>query len=159
MSAILFGSISTLADTSELQRRAFNEAFAAHDLDWNWSRDDYRSMLASNGGADRIAEYAQSARASTSTPPPSTPRSREIFQQLLGDVGLTPRPGVVDTIDAAKANGLKVGLRDHHVAGQHRRAAGRAEPGRQRPRSFDVIVDAVRGRRSPSPTPRPTSSP
>ena len=38
MSAILFGSISTLADTSELQRRAFNEAFEAHGLDWNWSR-------------------------------------------------------------------------------------------------------------------------
>jgi hypothetical protein len=34
MSAILFGSISTLADTSELQRRAFNEAFSAHGLDW-----------------------------------------------------------------------------------------------------------------------------
>ena len=60
MSAILFGSISTLADTSELQRRAFNEAFAAHNLDWQWSQDDYREMLGSNGGAQRIADYAAS---------------------------------------------------------------------------------------------------
>jgi hypothetical protein len=54
MSAVLFGSISTLADTSELQRRAFNEAFVASGLDWNWSRDDYTAMLDSNGGAERI---------------------------------------------------------------------------------------------------------
>ena len=36
MSAILFGSISTIADTSELQRQAFNQAFKAHGLDWDW---------------------------------------------------------------------------------------------------------------------------
>ena len=29
MSAVFFGSLSTLADTSELQRHAFNDAFAA----------------------------------------------------------------------------------------------------------------------------------
>jgi hypothetical protein len=58
MSAVLFGSISTLADTSELQRRAFNEAFVASGLDWNWSRDDYPAMLDSNGGAERIRDYA-----------------------------------------------------------------------------------------------------
>ena len=58
MSAVLFGSISTIADTSELQRRAFNEAFASHGLDWEWSRDDYVSMLGSNGGAQRVADFA-----------------------------------------------------------------------------------------------------
>ena len=40
MPAILFGSISTVADTSELQREAFNQAFAEHGLDWRWDRDD-----------------------------------------------------------------------------------------------------------------------
>ena len=60
MSAILFGSISTLADTSELQRQAFNDAFQAYGLDWEWSRDDYASMLGSNGGAQRIEDYAAS---------------------------------------------------------------------------------------------------
>jgi hypothetical protein len=37
---ILFGSISTVADTSELQREAFNAAFAEHGLDWRWDPDD-----------------------------------------------------------------------------------------------------------------------
>jgi serine/threonine-protein kinase HipA len=57
-SAILFGSISTVVDTSELQRKSFNRAFAEHDLDWEWSREDYLAMLESNGGAQRIADFA-----------------------------------------------------------------------------------------------------
>ena len=58
MSALLLGSISVLADTSELQREAFNQAFAEHGLDWEWSRKECRNLLTSNGGRDRVAEYA-----------------------------------------------------------------------------------------------------
>ena len=59
MPALLFGSISTVTDTSEIQRAAFNEAFRTHGLDWKWERDEYRDLLTSNGGVDRIAEYAR----------------------------------------------------------------------------------------------------
>jgi HAD superfamily hydrolase (TIGR01509 family) len=109
LSAIFFGSISTLADTSELQRRAFNEAFAAHGLDWNWSRDDYRSMLGSNGGADRISDYAKSVGSEVDAAAVHTTKS-EIFRELLGDSGVSPRPGVAETVDMAKAKGVKLGL-------------------------------------------------
>jgi hypothetical protein len=60
MSAIFFGSIGTIADTSELQRQAFNQAFALHNLDWNWSREEYRALLEQSGGAQRIEDYARS---------------------------------------------------------------------------------------------------
>jgi HAD superfamily hydrolase (TIGR01509 family) len=109
LSAIFFGSISTLADTSELQRRAFNESFAAHGLDWNWSRDDYRSMLGSNGGADRVRDYATSIGAEVDADAVHTTKS-QIFQELLGSSGVEPRPGVVETVDMAKAKGLQLGL-------------------------------------------------
>lgn len=109
MSAILFGSISTLADTSEIQRRAFNEAFEAHRLGWNWSQEDYRSMLGSNGGAGRIAEYA-SARGDDVDSAAVHATKCEIFQKLLADSGVSPRPGVTQTLDAAKEHGLRVGL-------------------------------------------------
>lgn len=36
MKAILIGSIGTLADTSDMRREAFNEAFAQAGLDWTW---------------------------------------------------------------------------------------------------------------------------
>ena len=59
MTALLFGSISSVADSSELQREAFNEAFAEHGLDWNWDRDDYRSRLGKAGGEARVADEAK----------------------------------------------------------------------------------------------------
>ena len=58
MIAILFGSISTLADTSEIQRDSFNQAFVEHGLDWTWDQQEYAGLLGSNGGRDRVAAYA-----------------------------------------------------------------------------------------------------
>ena len=37
--AILFGSIGTLAETSDLQRNAFNEAFKISGLNWFWDEN------------------------------------------------------------------------------------------------------------------------
>lgn len=59
MKAVFIGSISTLADTSEMQRDAFNRAFAEAGLNWHWSGDDYRGRLETSGGRDRIAAFAQ----------------------------------------------------------------------------------------------------
>lgn len=109
MSAILFGSISTLADTSELQRRAFNEAFQAHGLDWNWSRDDYIAMLGSNGGAQRIADFAQSRGTDVDSAAIHATKS-EIFQELLGNSALEARPGVLETVQEAKRAERKLGF-------------------------------------------------
>lgn len=109
MSAILFGSISTLADTSELQRRAFNEAFIAHGLDWEWSRDDYVSMLGSNGGAQRVADYAAQRGDEVDAAEVHATKSA-IFQELVGEAKLTARPGVVATIERAREQGHQVGL-------------------------------------------------
>jgi HAD superfamily hydrolase (TIGR01509 family) len=109
MSAILFGSISTLADTSELQRQAFNQAFEAHDLHWNWSREDYRSMLGSNGGAARIAEYARSRGDEVDAAAVHATKS-QIFQELLGSSDVEARPGVVETVREAKRTDRKLGF-------------------------------------------------
>ncbi len=108
-SAVLLGSISTVVDTSELQRRAFNEAFSRHGLDWEWDRERYVSMLESNGGRDRIAEYAQSVGESVDADAVHATKS-QIFQELLGSSPQRPRPGVAETIRAAREQGLRVGL-------------------------------------------------
>ncbi|WP_299576661.1 HAD-IA family hydrolase [uncultured Williamsia sp.] len=109
MSAVLFGSISTLVDTSEIQRRAFNEAFRSHGLDWEWSRDDYRSMLGSNGGANRVADYAGQRGEKVDADAVHATKS-EIFRTILLQDGASARPGVVETISAARERGMKVGL-------------------------------------------------
>ena len=56
--AILFGSIGTLIETSELQRRAFNQAFAEAGLDWDWNTEEYRRLLTKSGGCERIQDFA-----------------------------------------------------------------------------------------------------
>lgn len=107
MSALLFGSISTVADTSELQREAFNAAFARHGLDWEWSREQYRSMLGASGGKNRIAQYAQGTAQTVDAAAVHQTKS-EIFQRSLATAHLEARPGVLDTIRAAKQAGTKV---------------------------------------------------
>ncbi len=109
MPAILFGSISTVADTSELQREAFNEAFRRHDLDWSWSREDYLPLLERSGGEQRITEYAQSVGQDVDAEAIHATKS-QIFQEELSESRATARPGVSETIAAAKGDGFKVAL-------------------------------------------------
>lgn len=107
MPAILFGSIGTVAETSELQRQAFNLAFKEHGLDWYWDRKPYQALLVYSGGEQRIKAWAKSqavdAHAIHQT-------KSEIYQRLLSESGLQPRPGVLETIRAAQSRGIAVGL-------------------------------------------------
>ncbi len=109
MPAILFGSISTVADTSELQRAAFNQAFEAHGLSWRWDQDDYREMLTGSGGQTRVAEYAASRDEHVDAKAVHETKSA-LFQENVASSEVTARPGVVDTIRAARSRGWKVAL-------------------------------------------------
>ena len=139
MSALFLGSISTVADTSELQRQAYNEAFQAHGLDWRWDRDDYRAMLAGSGGQDRVASYARS-RGETVDAQAVHETKSEIFRERLTTTGLAPRPGVADTIKAAKDHGWKVGLVTTTAAANVSALLGRLHP-QVSEQDFDIIVD------------------
>ena len=109
MSAILFGSMGTVVDTSELQREAFNQAFADHGLDWSWDRDTYVAKLEQSGGRQRIEEHARSTGETVDAEAVHATKSQR-FQEAMSRGGLEPRPGVAETIRAAKDGGLKVAL-------------------------------------------------
>jgi HAD superfamily hydrolase (TIGR01509 family) len=140
MSAILFGSISTVADTSELQRQAFNQAFETHGLDWKWDREQYRELLAKSGGQGRIAEFAKAQGETVDAAAVHRTKS-SIFQESLASSGLSPRAGVVDTIKAAKSEGWKVGLVTT-TSGENITALLNALAPDIASSDFDVIVDA-----------------
>lgn len=110
MPAILFGSIGTLAETSELQRRAFNLAFKAHGLDWDWQREAYRKLLVYSGGEQRIAAWAIQQKEQKVDAHAIHATKSEIYQKLLSGTGLSPRSGVLEVIRAAKQQGIAVGL-------------------------------------------------
>jgi HAD superfamily hydrolase (TIGR01509 family) len=140
MPALLLGSISTIADTSELQRQAFNQAFAEHGLDWRWDQDEYRAMLSRSGGQARIAEYAQSRGQTVGAKAIHETKSR-IFQENLAKGGLTPRAGVVDSIRRVKSDGWKVGLVTTTSPANVAALLGALSP-HLGAADFDVIVDS-----------------
>lgn len=140
MVAILFGSISTIADTSEVQRRAFNMAFTAHGLDWHWSRDEYASMLGSNGGRQRIDGYA-AARGNRVDSAAIHETKSQLFQELLAASAVSPRPGVVDTVRAAQQAGYKLGFVTTTSPGNVRAVLAAASPVITA-ETFDLIVTA-----------------
>ena len=61
MKALFFGSIGVIAETSELQRQAYNAAFREYGLDWYWSIANYCQMLKKPGGMNRIAFFSNGA--------------------------------------------------------------------------------------------------
>ena len=109
MPAVFFGSISTIADTSELQRQAFNEAFTAHGLAWHWDRDEYLGLLKESGGAKRIEAYALAHGQQVDAQAVHATKS-ELFRKSLVDSPAPARAGVAETINAAGERGVKVGL-------------------------------------------------
>ena len=107
--AVLFGSIGTIIETSEIQRKSFNDAFKEAGLDWYWDETDYKNLLQKSGGAKRIEDFAQQ---NNSTVDASKIRLRktEIFNKYLREQNFEPREGVLDIINFAKENRLKLGF-------------------------------------------------
>lgn len=140
MSAVVMGSISTVADTSELQRQAFNSAFREHGLDWQWDRDDYLALLQKSGGRNRIAEYADSRGQTVDAAAIHATKSRSFRESLVGS-RLTPRAGVVETLRGARSRGLKVALVTTTSA-ENLAALFEAVGPDVRTADFDVVVDA-----------------
>jgi HAD superfamily hydrolase (TIGR01509 family) len=57
LQALIFDVDGTLAETEEVHRKAFNAAFAAFGLRWNWEGPLYKQLLQVTGGKERILNY------------------------------------------------------------------------------------------------------
>ncbi|MFQ6549235.1 HAD family hydrolase [Aestuariibius sp. 2305UL40-4] len=108
-SALLFGSIGTLAETSDIQRRAFNATFDEAGLGWNWGETEYRELLKRPGGTRRIREYGE-ARGQEVDADALHASKVEHFERLVREEGITPRPGVKKMLETAKDQGMKCGF-------------------------------------------------
>ena len=105
--AVFFGSIGTLVEVTDMQRRAFNAAFAEAGLDWHWSEEQYLPLLRQSGGQARIQRFAQSRGETVDAAALHTAKVNA-FARMMASEGLSLRPGVRDTINAAKASGMKL---------------------------------------------------
>jgi HAD superfamily hydrolase (TIGR01509 family) len=106
--AFLFGSVGVLAETSELQRRAYNAAFELNNIEWRWNIGTYCSLLADPGGKNRL--YRFSGGDLTAAEITKIHSDKQDFFDDFVRAGIKPRPGCVEIIRKCKANNIKVGL-------------------------------------------------
>jgi beta-phosphoglucomutase-like phosphatase (HAD superfamily) len=105
--AILFGSIGTLLETSELQRTAFNQAFSENGLDWNWNQAQYQNLLKKSGGRQRIEDFAAQKAIEVDAEKLHDEKTK-IFDDLMVSGNVLLRPGVANLIEQALDNGIKL---------------------------------------------------
>ena len=111
--ALIFDVDGTLAETEEVHRRSFNDAFADAGLGWHWDRETYRQLLRVAGGKERIrafdersaipllsfAEIAVLHRAKT-----------ERYTALVAAGGCPLRPGVEAMLAGARRRGQRLAI-------------------------------------------------
>lgn len=112
--AVIFGAIGTIAETSDIQRRAFNSAFKAAGLDWIWTAETYRDLLKTNGGQNRIRAYrdAHSDDASITDAMIAELHAAKTdhYVAMLGQEDVRPRPGVVELMEACRTHSIPIAL-------------------------------------------------
>ena len=109
MKAILFGSIGTLVETSDLQREAFNQAFKEAGLDWYWDQEDYTKLLKKSGGTKRIEDFAEKNNTNVDAKK-IRERKTQIYNDKINSSLISPREGVLDVLEYALKNKIKIGF-------------------------------------------------
>lgn len=115
LKALIFDVDGTLAETEEAHREAFNRVFARHGLDWHWSMEDYRELVKTTGGKERMKAHqatlpADARRLSDEEIAEMHKEKTAIYGEILAAGELELRPGVEGTIRAARNAGLKVAV-------------------------------------------------
>ena len=107
--ALLFGSIGTLIESSDIQRNSFNEAFKEAGLDWYWDEQDYKILLKKSGGTKRVEDFAEKNNVNVNA---SKIRNRktEIFSSFIMKNKQKLRKRVNEIINFTKKNNVKLAL-------------------------------------------------
>ena len=108
MKAILFGSIGTLVETSEIQRKSYNLAFEKVGVDWYWNTATYCNLLTEPGGIKRIRKFANNSLSEDEIQSIHFYKEKFFTELIPGTLYL--RPTVIDVIRFAKNNGIKLGF-------------------------------------------------
>jgi len=156
--ALIFDVDGTLADTEEVHRLSFNAAFRRLELGWHWDRSEYRRLLRTAGGKERLAAFIGERFARDEEREPLLARVPDIHAEktrLFGAAmragAVTARPGVLPLLSESRAAGLGLAIAST-TSHQNVEVLLESIFGRRKAPSFDVIAcgDAV-PRKKPAP--------
>ena len=152
--ALIFDVDGTLADTEEMHRQAFNEAFTEDGLDWHWDVPTYTRLLDISGGKERITAYWHEVHPDvTDLEGGLQERIQRLhdlktaaYEAAVHDGAVDLRPGVLALMDEALTQNLKLAIATTtspvNIAALMRRAIGDGWSER-----FAVIEDASTARK------------
>lgn len=116
--ALIFDVDGTLADNErDGHRVAFNEAFAAYGLDWDWTPQLYGKLLDVTGGKERIKFYVETYRPGELSPNDMDAfiaalhkEKTRLYTELIHQHRLPLRIGVKRLLNEARDAGLKLAI-------------------------------------------------
>jgi len=109
-SILFIGSIGVVAETSEIQRQAYNKAMAEKGVTWEWSKEVYKELLKSSGGKSRLhlLSAATDNKLSDALIDEIHTEKTRIAGESIKKQSVKPRPGLINLIKEAKETGAKV---------------------------------------------------
>jgi HAD superfamily hydrolase (TIGR01509 family) len=112
LKALIFDVDGTLAETEEVHRQAFNETFAAHSIGWHWTPDDYRVLLRTTGGKERMAKHRAALGSGPSDAEIAALHKAKTarYVEIIASGQVRLLPGVEDLIARAHAAGLRLAI-------------------------------------------------
>jgi len=118
LKALLFDVDGTLADTEkDGHRPAFNMAFEAAGLDWNWDESLYGELLAVTGGKERIKYYLEKFNTQFVKPDNFDEfvkglhaSKTQFYKQLMAEGKIPLRPGVERLINEARQKEMRMAI-------------------------------------------------
>ena len=112
LEALIFDVDGTLAETEEVHRRAFNEAFADAGLGWRWDTALYSELLEVTGGKERMRHYAATHGHSIDDDAIRRLHADKTARYVAAVEGgaMALRPGVARLLHEAHAAGLRLAI-------------------------------------------------
>jgi len=112
--ALIFDIDGTVAETEEVHRQAFNDAFVQMGIDWHWGRTIYKELLQVAGGKERIATFDWKRRGPVSLSVKEIAELHRIktgrYVELIGQGACSLRLGVAPLLAASHDRGQRLAI-------------------------------------------------